>query len=78
MWFVRGLGNALFGWSELIFRPIKMMNNGENIITAVTVGIGNSLERTGSGVVDLLTFWNPNKGGDIALAKDCPICALKE
>lgn len=74
--FVRGLGNTAFGWAEIFFRPSKEMAQGTPFATAVVAGLGNSLVRTGNGVLELLTFWNPGKE-DIGGVKDCPICAMK-
>ncbi|NQT07117.1 MAG: hypothetical protein HQ575_06210 [Candidatus Omnitrophica bacterium] len=73
---VRGLGNTLFGWTELLMRPGKEMHKGEHFATAVFIGLGNALTRTTSGVIDVLVFWNPTKE-EIMTVKDCPICALE-
>jgi len=72
--FLRGVGNTLFGWMELFVSPGREMQEGSHVATAVVAGLGNAVERTSSGLVDILTFWNPTKG-EIVTVKNCPICA---
>lgn len=70
---IRGLGNTLTGWAELFVSPGKEMEQGSHFFTAVVAALGNAIGRTGNGIVDLLTFWNPTTGKNI---QDCPICGL--
>ena len=72
--FLRGVGNTLFGWMELFVSPGREVEQGSHVVTAVVAGLGNALERTSSGLVDVLTFWNPTKD-EITTVKNCPICA---
>lgn len=73
---VRGVGNTLFGWTELIVRPSKEMEAGIPFSTAVTAGLADAVVRTGNGLLELVTFWNPGKT-DISGIKDCPICIIE-
>ncbi len=68
---IRGLGNTLMGWAEIVVSPGREMESGSHFFTAVVAGLGNAIGRTGNGIVDLLTFWNPTTGRNI---EDCPIC----
>lgn len=58
----RGMHNTAFGWSEIVtdvFQPPFGLGTALSPIT----GPVSALAKTGSGVVDLLTFWIPGFSG---------------
>ena len=62
----RGLHNVAFGWAELIVQPINHSKNAPLVIgtlTGLAMGPVMAVARTGSGVVDVLTFWVPGFHG---------------
>ena len=64
--FVRGLHNVAFGWVELIAQPIRHSKNAPLVLgtlTGIVMGIVMTVARTGSGLVDVLTFWVPGFNG---------------
>lgn len=70
-----GVSNAVLGWSEIFFRPGKLVAAGENPVVAFFRGLGNAIGRTGTGMVEVATFWTP--GESVVKIDDCPICAYK-
>ncbi len=70
-----GLSNTALGWSEIFFRPGKLVSAGENPVVAFLKSLGNAIGRTGAGVVELVTFWMP--GESVVKIDDCPICSYK-
>jgi putative exosortase-associated protein (TIGR04073 family) len=71
-----GTCNALFGWSEIFFRPGMVASEGGNIVVGFFRGIGNAITRTAVGVVEVATFWTP--GDSVASISDCPICGYRK
>ncbi len=70
-----GICNTAFGWTEIFFRPGKVVAEGGNPIVGFFRGIGNAVTRTGIGAVEVATFWIPGK--TVAELEDCPLCAYK-
>lgn len=70
-----GLCNVALGWTEIFFRPGKVVAEGGNPIVGFFRGIGNAITRTAVGAVEIVTFWNP--GDSVASLPDCPLCAYK-
>ena len=70
-----GLSNAAFGWTEIFFRPGKVVAEGGNPLVGFFRGIGNAIARTAGGVVQVATFWTP--GESVVKIDDCPMCAYK-
>jgi putative exosortase-associated protein (TIGR04073 family) len=70
-----GLCNAALGWSEIFFRPGKVVSAGGNPVVGFFEGLGNAISRTVAGVVEVVTFWTPGKS--VAKIDDCPMCAYK-
>ena len=70
-----GLANAALGWSEIFFRPGKVVAAGGNPIVGFFRGLGNAVTRTAVGAVEIATFWTP--GESVAKIDDCPLCAYK-
>jgi putative exosortase-associated protein (TIGR04073 family) len=70
-----GLCNAAFGWTEIFFRPGKVVAEGGNPIVGFFRGIGNAITRTAVGTVEVATFWTPGKS--VVVMEDCPLCAYK-
>ena len=70
-----GLCNAVFGWTEIFFRPGKVAAEGGNPMVGFFRGIGNAITRTAVGTIEVATFWTPGKS--LAHLEDCPICAYK-
>lgn len=68
-----GLSNTLLGWTEIFFRPGKVVAAGGSPMVGFFRGLGNGLARTGGGVVQVLTFWTP--GESVVRLDDCPLCA---
>ena len=63
---LRGLHNVAFGWTEIIAQPIRHSQNaplGVGTVTGLIMGPVMAITRTGSGVVDVLTFWIPGFHG---------------
>lgn len=52
---LRGIGNAAFGWVELVRQPMVQANKWEG----VSRGVGHAILRTVSGVVEAATCWVP-------------------
>ena len=72
---VHGIANAGFGGTELFFRPGKVSAGGGNPIIGFVQGIGNTVMRTGVGVLEVATFWVP--GDPIVTMESCPLCAYR-
>lgn len=70
-----GIANTAFGWTEIFFRPGKVVAAGGNPIIGFFRGLGNAITRTGAGAVELVTFWTP--GESVQVINDCPLCAYK-
>lgn len=70
-----GLCNGLLGWSEIFFRPGKVMAEGGNAFVGFFRGLGNAVERTCGGALELVTFWTPGKSA--VVMEDCPLCTYK-
>jgi putative exosortase-associated protein (TIGR04073 family) len=70
-----GLCNAALGWSEIFFRPGKVVSAGGNPVVGFFRGLGNAISRTAAGAVEIVTFWTP--GDSVVKIDDCPICAYK-
>lgn len=70
-----GLCNTALGWSEIFFRPGKVVAEGGNGVVGLMRGLGNAVGRTIGGAVEVVTFWVP--GDAVVLVEDCPICAYK-
>ena len=70
-----GVCNAALGWTEIFFRPGKVVAEGGNPIVGFFRGLGNALVRTSVGVVEIATFWVP--GDSVATIDSCPLCAYK-
>jgi len=71
-----GLCNLLLGWSEIFYRPGKVVAEGGNGLVGFFRGVGNALTRTGIGAVEVVTFWTP--GATVCQMSDCPLCAFKK
>ena len=59
---LRGTHNVAFGWSDIVsdlFQPPIGIGTAMGPLT----GTATAIARTGSGVVDLLTFWIPGVHG---------------
>ncbi len=59
---LRGTHNVAFGWSDIVsdlFQPPIGIGTAMGPLT----GTATAIARTGSGVVDLLTFWIPGVNG---------------
>ena len=62
----RGLHNVAFGWAEIISQPIRHSRNAPLFVgtaTGLVMGPVMAVTRTGSGLVDVLTFWVPKFHG---------------
>ncbi len=62
----RGLHNVAFGWVEIISQPVRHSKNaplGVGTATGLIMGPVMAITRTGSGLVDVLTFWIPGFHG---------------
>jgi len=70
-----GVVNTAFGWTEIFFRPGKVVAEGGNPIVGFFRGIGNAITRTAVGAIEVATFWTPGKA--VAGLEDCPLCAYK-
>lgn len=70
-----GVCNMALGWSEIFFRPGKVVTAGGNPIVGFFRGLGNAITRTGGGAVEAITFWTP--GDSVVKIDDCPVCAYK-
>jgi len=70
-----GLCNVAFGWTEIFFRPGKVVAEGGNPIVGFFRGVGNAITRTGAGAVEVVTFWTP--GESVASLDTCPFCGYK-
>lgn len=70
-----GLCNTVLGWSEIVFRPGKLVSAGENPVVAFVRSLGNAIARTGAGALELATFWTP--GESVVTISDCPFCTFK-
>lgn len=70
-----GVCNTAFGWTEIFFRPGKVVSAGGNPIVGFFRGLGNAVARTGLGAVELVTFWVP--GESLVKIDDCPLCAYR-
>jgi putative exosortase-associated protein (TIGR04073 family) len=70
-----GACNALLGWSEIFFRPGKVVAEGGNPLVGFFRGLGNAVARTVVGMVEIATFWTP--GDSVVKMADCPVCAYK-
>lgn len=58
---LRGIHNVLFGWVEVpktIMTDVVMVDPLTGFVTGVVVGSAKTIERTGVGVVEILTFWH--------------------
>lgn len=71
-----GACNAVFGWTEIFFRPGKVACEGGNLVVGFFRGLGYALKRTVVGVVEVATFWTP--GDSIVTVDGCPLCAYKK
>ncbi len=69
---LRGIGNAAFGWVELVRQPMIQDNKWEG----VSRGIGHTILRTVSGAVEAVTCWVP-KADVPAPAPVCPTDLFK-
>lgn len=72
---VNGIGNVAFGWTEIFFRPGKVVAEGGNPVVGFFRGLGNAVTRTVLGASQVATFWIPGKA--VAEIEDCPLCAYK-
>ena len=64
--FVRGLHNVAFGWVEILAQPVRHSKNAPLLfgtLTGLVMGPVMAITRTGSGLVDVLTFWVPGFNG---------------
>lgn len=64
--FGRGSSNVLAGWAELFIQPWNWSQNSPAMVgpfLGLCVGAAYAVLRTGSGVVDLATFWVPGFKG---------------
>ncbi len=62
----RGVHNVLFGWVELLAQPVRHSKNAPLVVgtaTGIVMGVVMTVARTGSGLVDVLTFWIPKFKG---------------
>jgi putative exosortase-associated protein (TIGR04073 family) len=62
----RGLHNVAFGWGEVISHPIRTTKNAPLVVgtaTGLVTGPVTAVLRTGSGLIDVLTFWIPGFNG---------------
>ena len=72
---VRGAANTALGWTELISQPVHEAKSGGNVFMGIGKGIGLSVQRTASGLGEILTFWTPKVNNQyVHFATDCPIC----
>ncbi len=71
-----GICNTAFGWTEIFYRPGKVVAEGGNPIVGFFRGLGNAIARTGAGAVEIVTFWTP--GESVVSIDDCPLCAYKK
>ena len=78
----RGISNILLGWTELIFQPLYMYEEGNRTPIAITGGIVKGIYftvmRTGAGVYELVTFPFPLPPGykpfilpEVAIPRHC-------
>ena len=58
----RGLYNVSFGWSEIVTDMFQPPFGAGTALSPIT-GPVSALAKTGSGLVDLLTFWVPGYHG---------------
>ena len=59
---MRGMQNVAFGWSEILTDAFQPPFGVGTALSPIT-GPVSAIARTGSGVVDLLTFWVPGFHG---------------
>jgi putative exosortase-associated protein (TIGR04073 family) len=69
---LRGIGNAAFGWTELIRQPMIQENKWEG----VSRGVGHAILRTLSGAVEAVTCLVP-KANIPAVEPVCPTDMFK-
>ena len=75
----RGLTNTLLGWTELFRRPVEEVKTGGNVVNGMGKGVGYSVQRTLSGLGEVLTFWTPKvQGTYVRFSDDCPVCMGKQ
>lgn len=74
---VRGVSNVAFGWTELFFRPGKLISQGDHPVVAVLKGIGNTVSRTTVGALEAVTCWIPGNSTEVLDIKDNPMDVVK-
>ena len=75
---MKGLGNVLLGWSEILIEPVRTTQANGNLAVGFARGVGYAVRRTLFGVAEVVTFWAPKCHGHYCrLNKDCPICSPK-
>lgn len=74
---VRGVANVAFGWTELFFRPGKLIAQGDHPVVAVLKGIGNSVARTTVGALEVATCWVPGTSSEVLAIQGNPMDVVK-
>ncbi len=74
---VRGVSNAAFGWTELFFRPGKLIAQGDNPVVAGLKGVGNSISRTVVGALEAVTCFVPGNSVEVLDIKGNPMEVVK-
>lgn len=74
---VRGVSNVAFGWTELFFRPGKLIAQGDHPVVAVLKGIGNSVARTTVGALEAVTCWIPGTSAEVLQIEGNPMDVVK-
>lgn len=74
---VRGVANTAFGWTELFFRPGKLIAEGDHPVVAVLKGLGNSITRTTVGALEAVTCWIPGNSVEVMDIKGNPMDVVK-
>lgn len=75
--FLRGLANTGLGWTELIVTPVSEAKAGNDPVVGLFKGIGNTLLRTGNGVVEVLTFPIPGSSPWLKEDSACPLESMQ-
>jgi len=72
---LRGATNTVFGWTEMLLAPNEEVKSGGSVATGMGKGMSRAVQRTATGLGELLTFWTPKgKEGYLRFTTNCPIC----
>ncbi|MDP3733175.1 MAG: hypothetical protein Q8Q91_01405 [Candidatus Daviesbacteria bacterium] len=74
---VRGVANTAFGWTEIFFRPGKLISQGDHPVVAVLKGLGNAVARTTVGALEVATCWIPGTSSEVLAIEGNPMDVVK-